>query len=77
VNPNLNTNLADVVGKTLLIEQLKAMALTLVLAIGGTVVLAYIVKAVVGLRPDKETEEAGLDTTDHGEAGYHYDEVVG
>jgi Amt family ammonium transporter len=77
VNPNLNTNLADVVGKTLLIEQLKAMALTLVLAIGGTVVLAYIIKAVVGLRPDKETEEAGLDTTDHGEAGYHYDEVVG
>jgi Amt family ammonium transporter len=71
VNPNLNTNLKDIVGSTLWIEQLKAMGFTLVLSIAGTVVLAYIVKAVVGLRPTLEDEETGLDLTDHGERGYH------
>ena len=35
----------------------------------GTVVLALIVKAVIGLRPSIEDEEAGLDDTDHGEVG--------
>src|SRR6185369_4606901 len=39
VNPNLNTNLSGIVGKSLWLEQLKAMGLTLVLAIGATVVL--------------------------------------
>jgi hypothetical protein len=37
----------------------------------GTVVIASIVKAVLGLRPEAEDEETGLDYTDHGEAGYH------
>ncbi len=71
VNPNLDTNLKDLVGHTLWLEQLKAMGLTLVLSIVGTVVLANIVKAVVGLRPSQEDEETGLDLTDHGERGYH------
>jgi Amt family ammonium transporter len=74
-NANLGTNLGDVVGKTLWLEQLKAIGLTMTMAIAGTVVLAYAVKAIIGLRPDKEGEEAGLDATDHGEAGYHHDEV--
>jgi len=74
VNGNLNTNLSALIGKTLWIEQLKAMGLTIVLAIGGTVVLAYVVKAVMGLRPSLEGEEMGLDESDHGEAGYHPDE---
>jgi Amt family ammonium transporter len=74
-NANLNTNLAALVGKTLWIEQLKAMALTVAMAVGGTVVLAYAIKAVLGLRPDKEDEENGLDALDHGESGYHYDEA--
>jgi ammonium transporter, Amt family len=74
VNPNLNTNLQSIVGNTLWIEQLKAIGFTLVVSVVGTVVLAAIVKAVVGLRPDIEAEEAGLDYTDHGEAGYHHDE---
>jgi Amt family ammonium transporter len=77
VNANLNTNLAGVVGKTLWIEQLKAMALTMVLSIGATVVLGYILKAVLGLRPSMEGEEEGLDLTDHGESGYHPDEGGG
>jgi ammonium transporter, Amt family len=71
VNPNLATNLKDIVGKTLWLEQLKAIGFTLVLSIVGTVILAQIVKAVVGLRPSTEDEETGLDLTDHGERGYH------
>jgi ammonium transporter, Amt family len=73
-NPNLSTNLSALVGKTLWLEQLKAMGLTIAMAVVGTVVLAYVIKAVIGLRPDKEDEEIGLDATDHGESGYHYDE---
>jgi Amt family ammonium transporter len=75
VNSNLNTNLASVVGKTLWLEQLKAMGLTLALSIVGTVVIAYAIKAVMGLRPSVEGEEAGLDEIDHGEAAYHPDEA--
>jgi Amt family ammonium transporter len=71
VNANLNTNLKDIVGKTLWLEQIKAIGVTLVLAIVGTVVIAYIVKAVLGLRPSEEVEVAGLDLAEHGEEGYH------
>ncbi|HTQ02389.1 MAG TPA: ammonium transporter [Polyangiaceae bacterium] len=71
VNGNLDTLLKGVVGHTLWLEQLKAMGLTLVVSIAGTVVLANIVKAVIGLRPTQEDEETGLDLTDHGERGYH------
>ncbi len=76
-NANLNTNLVGIVGKTLWLEQLKAMGLTLVLAIAGTTVLALAIKAVIGLRPDADSEEEGLDQSDHGEAGYHLDEGGG
>ncbi len=71
VNANLLTNLKDLVGKTLWIEQLKAIAVTLVLAVVGTVVIAMVVKAVVGLRVDEEVETIGLDLSEHGEEGYH------
>jgi Amt family ammonium transporter len=74
VNANLNTNLADYLGGGLVVEQLKAVGVTLVISILGTAVLASIVKALVGLRVDQEGEEVGLDYTDHGEAGYHADE---
>jgi Amt family ammonium transporter len=73
-NANLNTNLAGLVGKTLWLEQLKAIGLTMALSIGVTAVLGYALKAVLGLRPSVEGEEAGLDDFDHGEAGYHPDE---
>jgi Amt family ammonium transporter len=76
-NPNLNTNLAQIVGKTLWLEQLKAMGLTIALALTGTLILAYLVKAVIGLRPAADSEEMGLDDADHGEAGYHFDEAGG
>ena len=74
VNANLTTNLKGIVGNTLWIEQLKAIGLTMVLAIVGTTVLAFVIKMVVGLRPTNDEELQGLDFIDHGEAGYHYDE---
>jgi Amt family ammonium transporter len=60
-----------VAGGGLWVEQLKAIAITLCLAVVGTVIIAYIVKAVVGLRPTPEVESAGLDLSEHGEEGYH------
>jgi Amt family ammonium transporter len=71
VNSNLNTFLKDVVGKTLWLEQLKAIGVTLALAIVGTTAIAYLVKAVLGLRVSEEVEVAGLDLAEHGEEGYH------
>lgn len=55
----------------LVMEQLKAIGITLVLSIVGTIVIAYIVKAVIGLRPSEEIEVSGLDLAEHGEEGYH------
>jgi Amt family ammonium transporter len=52
------------------LEQVKAIGITLVLSILATVVIAYIVKALVGLRPTQEAESQGLDITDHQEEGY-------
>ena len=37
----------------------------------GTTIIAFVVKAVVGLRPSEEVETAGLDLNEHGEEGYH------
>jgi ammonium transporter, Amt family len=76
-NANLATNLKDYVTDTptqkLVIEQLKAIGVTLALAVVGTVVIAYIVKATLGLRPTAEAEQEGLDLSDHGEEGYILD----
>jgi Amt family ammonium transporter len=35
------------------------------------VIIGFIVKAVLGLRPSEEVETTGLDLTEHGEEGYH------
>jgi Amt family ammonium transporter len=72
VNGALSTNLADLLGKTLYLEQLKAIGLTLVLSIVGTGVIAFAIKALFGLRPTTEEEREGLDVTDHEEKGYIY-----
>jgi ammonium transporter, Amt family len=76
-NANLATNLKDYVKDTafqpLMFEQLKAIALTLALAVVGTVVIAYALKAVMGLRPSEDVETSGLDVSEHGEEGYHSD----
>jgi Amt family ammonium transporter len=77
VNPNLSTNLASLIENGLWIEQLKAIGVTLALSIGGTAIIAYGIKAVIGLRSSKEDEQTGLDDADHGEAGYHLEEGGG
>jgi Amt family ammonium transporter len=77
VNANLNTNLAGLVGKSLWLEQLKAIGLTLTLSVVATTVIGFALKAVLGLRPEVEDEERGLDDVDHGEAGYHPEEISG
>ena len=74
VNSNLNTHLAGLVGTSLWVEQLKAIGLTVTLAVIGSALLGLLVKRVIGLRPDAEGEEDGLDQIDHGEAGYHFEE---
>src|SRR3989442_408108 len=71
VNSNLGTNLDKIVGHTLWIEQVKAIFVTLILAVVGTAIIASIVKAVIGLRVDEEVETVGLDLAEHGEEGYH------
>jgi len=70
VNPNLTTNLKDIVGKTLFLQQFKAVAVTLAIAIAGSFILAYVVRFCIGLRPSPENESTGLDLTDHQEEGY-------
>jgi ammonium transporter, Amt family len=74
VNANLNTNLGNIVGKTLWMEQIKAIGVTIAIAVIGTTILAYVIKVVIGLRPAIDEERQGLDYVDHGESGYHYDE---
>jgi Amt family ammonium transporter len=76
-NGNLKTNLASLVGNGLWVEQLKAIGVTIVWAVVGTTVLAFAIKAVIGLRPTQEAEESGLDDNDHGEVGYHFEESGG
>ncbi len=55
----------------LLLNQFKAIAVTLVLSVVGTAVIAFIVKAVLGLRASEDVETVGLDLAEHGEEGYH------
>jgi Amt family ammonium transporter len=56
----------------LLGQQLIAIGITLALSIVGTVIIAMVVKMLIGLRPTAEAENAGLDISDHGEEGYDY-----
>jgi ammonium transporter, Amt family len=55
----------------LFMNQVKAVLLTIVWSVVATAIIAFIVKAVVGLRPSEEVETVGLDLTEHGEEGYH------
>jgi Amt family ammonium transporter len=50
--------------------QLKAVVLTIIWSVVATAIIAFIVKAVVGLKPTPEVESAGLDISEHGEEGY-------
>ena len=74
-NANLATNLknyvTDSLFQPLVVEQIKAIVITIVLSIVATVIIALITKAFVGLRPDEDVETVGLDLAEHGEEGYH------
>jgi Amt family ammonium transporter len=70
LNPATQNGLARIVGHTLWLEQLKAIAMTLALAVVGTAIIAAIVNAVIGLRIAPEIERQGLDINEHGEEGY-------
>jgi Amt family ammonium transporter len=67
VNPDL---VKKVAGGGLIVAQLEAGIVTLILALASTLVLTFIVKATVGLRPPEEVEREGLDIHEHGEEGY-------
>ena len=71
-NPNLGADhLKGIVGKTLWLEQVKSGAIILLLSVVATVLIFYVLKAVMGdLRVDPETETTGLDLAEHGEEGY-------
>ena len=62
---------AAITGHKQWINQLEAIGLTLVLAVAATVVLAYLLKFTLGLRPTEDIEQTGLDVSEHGEEGYH------
>ena len=74
-NGNLATNLKAYVTDSwfqpLVKEQLKAVVITIILSVVATVIIAYITKLLVGLRPTEEVEITGLDESEHGELGYH------
>ena len=73
-NGNLATNLkgyvTDTLFQPLVWEQLKAIGITIALAVVGTLILAGVVSVLLGLRVSPEVEEAGLDVSEHGEQGY-------
>ena len=79
VNPNIargtnaatSNGLADLVANgSAWLEQLKAIGLTLALAVIGTLIIGSLVKFTIGLRPTPELEAGGLDVNEHGEEGY-------
>ena len=76
VNSNLagpaatQNGLAKIIGHMLWLEQLKAMAITIALAVIGTSIIALVVRGTIGLRITPEIERQGLDINLHGEEGY-------
>ncbi len=70
LNPATQNGLARIVGHTLWIEQLKAIVVTIVLAVVGSAVIGALVRGAIGLRIPPEIERQGLDINQHGEEGY-------
>jgi len=82
INPNLapvasaplsaatQNGLARIVGHTLWLEQLKAIGITILLAVVGSAIIGALVRGLIGLRIAPEIERQGLDINQHGEEGY-------
>jgi Amt family ammonium transporter len=56
----------------LLMNQLKAVVITIVWSVVATAIIAYVIKFTIGLRPTEEAERQGLDIAEHGEEGYSH-----
>jgi Amt family ammonium transporter len=56
----------------LLLNQFKAIGITIVWSVVATTVLALLIKVVLGLRASAEVEVTGLDLAEHGEQGYEH-----
>ena len=54
-------------------EQVKAIGFTIALSVVATAIIAYLIKATIGLRSSSDAEREGLDLADHGEEGYIYE----
>jgi ammonium transporter, Amt family len=76
VNSNLlgtvatQNGLRSILGHFLWVEQLKAIALTVFLAVMASAIIGALVNAFIGLRIAPEIERQGLDINEHGEEGY-------
>ena len=61
LNPATQNGLARIVGHALWIEQLKAIVITITLAVVGSALIGALVRGVIGLRIPPEIERQGLD----------------
>ena len=57
-------------GAALLMKQLASVGIVVVWSVVATAILAYAIKATIGLRPAEDIERQGLDINEHGEEGY-------
>jgi Amt family ammonium transporter len=67
---SVNPNLAKLAQGTLWLQQLKAIGITILLAVVGTAIIGAVVRGTIGLRITPEVERQGLDINEHGEEGY-------
>jgi ammonium transporter, Amt family len=72
VNASLGTHVGALVGHSLWLEQAKGILLTIGLTVIGTGLISWLMRITMGLRPTVESEQEGLDLSDHGEEGYIY-----
>ena len=69
-SPATQNGLAKILGHSLWIEQLKAIAITIFVAVVASAFIGAAVNAFIGLRIAPEIERQGLDINEHGEEGY-------
>ena len=58
-------------GAALFMKQLASVGIVVVWSVVATAILAYAIKATIGLRPAEDVERQGLDINEHGEEGYN------
>jgi Amt family ammonium transporter len=57
---------------TQVMSQLKGVGVTIVWSLVGSLIVFMLIKLIFGMRVSEETEEEGLDISEHGERAYHY-----